>query len=197
MNINCGVSGWFTGEGRNCIIVHKEHKKEVSTMQFTDELFKTLVDEYGDTVYRYAIIHLKSETEAQDTYQEVFLKLYEKKPEFENMEHAKAWLLRVCINMCKNKLRYSFMHNHGELDERVQNMADNSQKDESEIDMVYYLKLIPEKYRRIIYLYYYEEYKTMEIAKICEIKESTVRSLLKRGREKLKVILEKDGIANG
>lgn len=166
-------------------------------MEFTDELFKTLVDEYGDTVYRYAIIHLKSETDAQDTYQEVFLKLYERQPEFENMEHAKAWLLRVCINMCKNKLRYSFMHSHGELDERVQNMADDSQKDESDIDMVYYLKLIPEKYRRILYLYYYEEYKTMEIAKICETKESTVRSLLKRGREKLRVILEKEGIANG
>ena len=165
-------------------------------MQFTDELFKQLVDEYGDTVYRYAIIHLKSETDAQDAYQEVFLKLYEKRPEFENLEHAKAWILRVCINLCKNKLRYAFLHSHSELDDSINNMPDKNKGDESEIDMVYYLKLIPEKYRRVLYLYYYEEYKTMEIADICAMKESTVRSLLKRGRQKLKEILEKEGIAH-
>ena len=76
-------------------------------------------------------------------------------------------------------------------------MPDKNKGDESEIDMVYYLKLIPEKYRRVLYLYYYEEYKTMEIADICAMKESTVRSLLKRGRQKLKEILEKEGIAHG
>lgn len=187
----------FTGENVNCIIDVSKLQTEEKTMQFTDELFKIFVEQLGDTVYRYAVIHLKSEAEAQDVYQEVFLKLYEKQPEFESMEHAKAWLLRVCINMCKNKLRYSFMHSHKELDERVNNIADKTSENENQVDIVHYLKQLPEKYSRIIYLYYYEEYKSAEIAEICEMKESTVRSLLKRGREKLKEILVKEGISNG
>ena len=66
---------------------------------FKNEIFlNDAMNKHGDEVYRLALCRLQNKTDAEDVYQEVFLKLFSTKTDFENDEHLKAWLLRVTIN---------------------------------------------------------------------------------------------------
>lgn len=105
-------------------------------------------------------------------------------PKFENEEHEKAWLIRVTINCSKNLLNSKFLKNTTELKEDI------VFKTKERHDIYYAVQELPLKYRTIIYLYYYENYKINQISKIIKTNENTVKSRLARAREKLKQNLE-------
>ncbi|MGN1115144.1 MAG: RNA polymerase sigma factor [Candidatus Ornithomonoglobus sp.] len=141
---------------------------------------------YIDTVYRLALARTKSPENAGDVTQEVFLRLLESKKEFREEEHLKAWLLRVTINCTKDMLLSSWFCKNEPLDE--------SMPAEDGVDEIYFLIMrMPEKYRTVLYLYYYEGYKTHEIAQITGRPHGTVKSQLSRGRELLRRFLEEGG----
>ena len=137
-----------------------------------------VVDKYGNMVYRLAISYLKNTHDAQDIVQEVFIKYYNNEGKIQSEEHLKSWLLRVTINLCKNKLMLFWHKNVCSIDEIKEQAYSDNYEDNTVLEAVH--------------LYYYENYKTPEIAKILGKGESTVRSLLSRGREKLKVILKEE-----
>lgn len=157
-------------------------------LQQKKEYFASLIELYGDMIYRYALLHMKNEAEAQDIYQDVFLKLFEKDPDFLNNEHARAWLLRVCINLCKNRLRYHFSHLHKTL---LETYAAN--EDKKDWQFFSYLKSLPQNYRTVLYLFYYEEYSTKEIAELLGKKDATIRTWLSRGKQVIKDEIKKEG----
>ena len=104
-----------------------------------------------------------------------------------NESRQKAWLFRVAINLCKDKLRYKKSHGTDELKETL--------AEEKRADLTFVwdaVKSLPVKYREAIHLFYYEGYSIKEIASILQRKESTIRSDLRRGREKLKNILKEE-----
>ena len=106
-------------------------------------------------------------------------------PALESRAHEKAWFLHVAANLCRNRLKYNAIRQTDEL-------ADNLEA-EGQSDLLFVwdaVKSLPEKYREVVHLYYYEGYQTAEIAKILGMKEVTVRSNLARGREKLKSVLK-------
>ena len=146
--------------------------------------FEALVCEYENKLFRTALATLGNVEEAEDILQDTFIKLYERKEPFENKEHEKAWLLRVTINLCKNKLRSSWWRKRAPL---LDIYPAETKEDYELLDDVMSL---PTKYRTVIHLYYYEGYQTKEIAALLDQKESTIRSLLLRARQKLKVVLE-------
>ncbi|HBE14525.1 MAG TPA: RNA polymerase subunit sigma-24 [Clostridiales bacterium] len=148
------------------------------------DLLNQAVDAYTDSIYRHAYFYLRSRQDAEDVCQEVFLKLYTESKGFTDDNHLKAWLLRVCSNVCKNVLRRKKHTDSLPLDEAM-TVAHDPQRDDT-MEMVFSL---PPMYAAVIYLYYYEGYQTAEIASILGKKDATVRSQLKRGRELLRETL--------
>lgn len=139
-----------------------------------------MIDKYSDMVYRLAMARTGKKENSEDVFQEVFLRLSRKMPDFKSEEHEKAWLIRVTINCSKNLLNSAFLRHKADAEEEL------SFQTEERHDIYYAVLELPLKYRTIIYLYYYEGYKINEISKVLKIKENTVKSQLTRAREKLK-----------
>lgn len=139
-----------------------------------------VVEAYAATVYRLALAQTHSGADADDVFQEVFLRYVRSAPAFESEEHRKAWLLRVTVNCCK-KLHGSFWRRHTvALSETIPAL------NEGEGELLDLLEGLPEKYRAVLHLYYFEGYDTQEISDILGRRAGTVRSQLSRGRALLR-----------
>ena len=137
---------------------------------------------HKDTVFRTALAYTKNKTDAEDISQEVFLKLYTSERTFSDREQEKAWLLRLTINKCKDLLKsYWFTRRSDETDIKTEYPVDREQS-----ELLEKVMSLPDKYRIVLHLYYYEEYSVSEIAALTNSKVSTVQTRLQRGREKLK-----------
>ncbi|OUN21586.1 hypothetical protein B5G34_10890 [Flavonifractor sp. An82] len=134
------------------------------------------VEAYGAMVYRLALAQTHSGHDADDVFQEVFLRYLRSAPAFQEEEHRKAWLLRVTVNCCKKLHRSFWRRNTVALSEAIPAL---SQEEGELLDL---LEGLPEKYRAVLHLYYYEGYATGEIADILGRSPNTVRSQLARGR---------------
>ena len=151
--------------------------------------FEEKYNAYKTTVYRIAFTYLKSNEECEDAMQEVFLKLLLSAPSFESAEHEKRWLIRVTVNYCKNNLKLFWNSHRAAMEEINQLPADSEEK-----AILEEILNLPEKFKIVIYLYYVEGYKCTEVAEILDMKESTVKMRLKKGRELLKVQWEKEEV---
>lgn len=141
------------------------------------------------TVWNICLTFLKNPADTEDAVQETFLRLAREEPEFASEEHAKAWLIHTAKNLCRDELR---RHRRRELPLEEARAA---AAPEPEIDeTLEALRTLPEKYRAAIYLFYYEGLSVEQISRLLDRRESTVRSDLRRGRAKLKELLERSGL---
>lgn len=147
---------------------------------------------HGDAILRLAFSYLHRLDEAEDVLQDTLLQYLQKAPPFSSAEHEKAWLLRVAANLSKNRLSYWRRHPQEELSD----LLPGESEDPALAAVWDCVKALPPKYRAVIHLYYYEQYNTAEIARLLGKKESTVRSLLARGRVLLRDIWEEDDNGN-
>lgn len=144
-----------------------------------------LLDQYGNSVLRLAYSYLHNMSDAEEILQETLIRYLQTAPEFENSAHEKAWLMKVAANLSKNRIDYNQRRATDELKEEL--LA----QDQEDLSFVWEaVKALPEQYRETIHLFYYEGYSTAQIARILTRKESSVRSDLRRGREKLKQVLK-------
>lgn len=135
------------------------------------------VEACGTMVYRLALAQTHSGHDADDVFQEVFLRYLRSAPAFQEEEHRKAWLLRVTVNCCKKLHRSFWRRNTVALSESIPALG------QEEGELLDLLEGLPEKYRAVLHLYYYYEgYATGEIADILGRSPNTVRSQLARGR---------------
>lgn len=148
------------------------------------EYIENLIAEYGDMVYRLAISRVKNIEEAEDIFQEVFLKIYEKMPEFVSKENEKYWIIRVTINLSKNVLTTAWHRKVTPLENEI------TFKEQEVSDVYFEVLRLPLKYRTIIQLFYYEDLTLEEIARVMKMNSNTVKTRLRRAREKLKIRLE-------
>lgn len=165
--------------------------------------FSVNVDEavrrYADMVYRLALSNTNVAQDAEDVFQEVFIRLVRYKDKIENEEHLRAWLIRVTVNEAR-RLEGSGWKKNVSLDvpDEVQEEINSEQEgeaspeetflaDEKRGSILKKVQELPQKYREVIHLYYYEEMKITEIADILETNEATVKTRLRRAKE----ILEK------
>ena len=153
----------------------------------TEELFCQYYEKYKNTVYSVIFNYVQNTEDTADLLQEVFIKLYAAENDFTNDEHRKAWLIRVSVNLCKNHLRNTKIRKIVPLEEDIP-FFDK----ETDNDLIKIVFTLPEKYRIPLHLFYYEEYSIKEIGDILDIPEATVKIRLKRGREKLGKILNKE-----
>lgn len=140
----------------------------------------------SDLVYRLALARMGNRPDAEDLYQEVFLRYMRTKPRFDSDVHEKAWFIRVTINCAKSLWASSWRRKVLPLGEEI--VVEDAADQELYID----LQQLPAKYREVLHLFYYEDYSVEEIAQLLQRKPSTVRTQLTRGRRQLKQYLQEE-----
>jgi RNA polymerase sigma-70 factor (ECF subfamily) len=164
----------------------KGDRKMIDVAENPSEAVEKALDLFGDDILRLAYSYLKSRHDAEDIVQETLIRLMQKQPFFEDEKKEKSWLLTVASNLCKDLLRSAEKQRNVAFPEGFDIAREEQSPYDDEESILEAVMKMPEKYRSVIHLYYYEEYSTKEIADIVGKNESTIRSLLKRGREKLK-----------
>lgn len=142
-----------------------------------------VIELYGDTVRRLCMIYLKNYADTEDIFQNVFLKYATSSVKFENDEHEKAWFIRVTINKCKDLLKSFFRNRTVSLDDIVEKpeaiLSDYREVLEAVLSL-------PQKYRNVVYLHYYEGYSAPQISHILGKNVNTVYTLLTRSKKMLR-----------
>ena len=168
-----------------------------------DDLLKETIEQYSPFVYRLAYSLVKSRSDADDIHQEVFITYIKKRPDFENEEHKKAWFIRVTVNLCKNWQKSAWRRKMVSLTEFGDDWEEGAGNNMIEViceeriseeaaSLINTVKKLPQKYRSVIHLFYYEEMSVEEISRAMQQKPSTVRTQLTRARRKLSEMLKEE-----
>ena len=153
----------------------------------TDERFLAAYEKFKNTVYSVIFSYVRDHDDASELSQDTFIKLYTYDGGFDSDEHMKAWLIRVAINSCNNHFR---SRKHISSSPIPEDLPSEELHELNEL-LAEVMKL-PEKYRVPLHLFYYEDYSITEIAKVLDLPDATVKTRLKRGRDKLKKTLRKE-----
>lgn len=153
------------------------------------QLFNELVERYRDNLFAIAFNVCKNTADADDVVQDTFLQYYLTRKKFDNEQHIRAWLIRVAINKAKNINRSFWRQHKRPLEEYIETLVFTAPGDRELFETVMEL---PEKYRIVIHLYYYEDYSINEIAGVLKLTESNVKVRLLRGRQMLKEALKEE-----
>ena len=145
-----------------------------------------IMERYSDTIKRICMVHLKNFADTEDIFQNVFLKYILHSAVFENENHEKAWIIRVTINECKDFLKSFFRKNMVCIDDIIEPSYEISQDSNMVLEAV---TALPNKYKDVIYLYFYEGYSAVEISDILGKNTNTIYTLLSRAKKILKETL--------
>ena len=148
---------------------------------------QALAEQYRDRLFAAAFQVCGNAADAEDAAQEALLRYHLSDKQFESQEHIRAWLLRVAINWAKNISRSFWRRNTVPLEEYMETLEFDCQESREVFREV---MALPEKYRLVIHLYYYEDYSVEEIGRILGIRVSNVKVRLSRGRQMLKATLQ-------
>ena len=151
-----------------------------------DDWAAEALHQYADMVYKLAYAQVRNRADADDIFQEVFIRLVKKKPEFESEEHMKAWLIRVTVNCARSLWRSSWKRRMIFMEDEKLDRIPAEEAPEGNVLLAEAMDSLPMKMRRVIHLFYYEEMSVEEIGRALGEKPSTIRSQLFRARKALK-----------
>lgn len=165
-------------------------------------LLEEWMTEYGTRLLHLAYFYLKDRHAAEDVAQEAFLRAYRSMDDFRGDSQVYTWLYRITINLCRDRLRSSWHKRHvfpGDLPTAPS--PDNSPEEEAvrkgrRDSVMRQILNLPEHYREILVLYYYQELNTVEIAQVTGLPDNTVKTRLHRGRQQLKQLLLQEGVTS-
>lgn len=172
--------------------VPKENKSVKG--QNTEKEIQRLMNTYGNDVLRTSYMYLKNLQNAEDAFQEVFIRVFNKLESFKGESSEKTWLIRITINVCKDMLRSSWLKRvllTDKLNDKNVNIGIENRIIKIEENKILFEEVmsLSHRFKEVIILYYYHNYNTAEISKILNVVEGTVRSRLHRAREILKTKL--------
>jgi len=153
------------------------------------EKLEMLMNEYQSNLFVIAFNICKNAEDAKDVVQDTFIDFYTSKRQFNDDEHIKAWLIRATINKSKNVTKTFWRRNKLSIEDYMETLPFETNDDTDLFEAVLNL---PEKYRIVIHLFYYEDLSVRQIANILKISESNVKVRLSRGRQILKDVLKED-----
>ena len=161
------------------------------TSPLPQEVTDEVVRHYSPMIYRIALTKTKSTHDADDIFQEVFLKLVMRDKPFETEEHRKAWLIRVTINCCNSHFVAPWRKNVDSMEDvLLEQIADDEPvpgTEEESIDVYAEVMKLPEQMREVVLLFYYEDMSIREIAEVVGSSEVNVKKRLSRARQKLRL----------
>ena len=144
----------------------------------TDNEIAEIYQRHRNTVYRVCFAYMKNTADTEDAVQDTFVRLIKAGVAFESEEHEKAWLIRTASNICKNVLRS--WRRKGESLEDYENLRGNETVENG--DVLGAVMGLPDKYKTVVYLYYYEGYDSVEISNALGKPQSTIRNHLHEAR---------------
>ena len=153
--------------------------------------FREFYDRQVKRVYRLAMVLMGNISDAEDVTQTVFLKAWEEKPDFRDADHEIAWILTTTRNQCKDIHKSFYRRKRADLENAPEPQVTLETQMDSEIWEA--LQSLAEKYRMVLYLYYYEGYSVRELSVILRRRESTLQTQLATGRKQMKSLLESKG----
>ena len=161
-----------------------DNKKEITQ--------EAVIDRYAELVYRLALSQVKNQADADDIFQEVFIRLVSNVHKLQNWEHVKAWLIRVTINCSRKHFAKLSVRSFFSIEEVEESgfVEAGFEKAEGDGPVTTAVRKLPLKYRSVVHLFYFEELSIDQIASVTGQKETTVKSQLFRARKMLKDLLE-------
>jgi len=145
-----------------------------------------LFDEFSDMVYRIAFVRVSQSSDADDVFQDVFLRLVKHASRLRSREHAKAWLIRCTINCCNSHHRSAWQKKTTGIEENI--YTGQTDLGYEHIELLDAVRSLTPEHQEVIHLFYYEGYTGKEIADILDIGENTVKSRLRRARQELQSV---------
>lgn len=161
----------------------KEKKEEAAKEEAS---YQAIYERNSNIVWHICVTFLKNPHDAEDALQETFLKLIQSEKKFESAEHEKAWLIVTTKNICKNMLK-SWWRKNEEIENHEEKIITSAYEIDSTLQVVMNL---PNKYKVPIYMYYYLDYDSAQIASILHIPKSTIRCYLRKARMRMKEMLQ-------
>lgn len=151
---------------------------------------------YGQDLLQLVYTYVKDKALAQDLTQEIFMKCYEAYPTYKGKSTLKTWMWRIAINHCKDYLKSWYNQNiqvavYAGIDVQASNNVEQQVilQDVQE-RLAKTVMQLPIKYREVIYLFYFEDYTSKEIAVVLSTNENTVKTRLRKAKRFLKEQLE-------
>lgn len=159
-----------------------------SSLLRTSEELSHIYNRHVKTVYRVCMMYMKNQHDTEDMVQNTFIRLMKDGTYLTSAEHEKSWLIRTATNLCKDHFR-SWWSKTVSMDDLAEVTVESPFIVDDTLKKV---MALPSKYKTAMYLYYYEGYSSVEIARILSKNESTIRSYLYSGRKLLKIEMEGD-----
>lgn len=169
------------------IVLLIEGWKGGKRMLYTDEEFQEIYHRNISMIYKISMMFLKKPDDAEDAVQSVFIELLKLKTKFESLEHEKAWLIVATQNHCKNIVAHWWKKKRTDLEKIPEPVYLD---DNLKVFIWDEILKLPDKYKIVVYLYYYEGYQTEEIGEILGINSSTIRTQLSTARKLLKPVFK-------
>lgn len=162
-----------------------------------EKVLDHLMDKYGNSILHLAYSYVGNREIAEDLTQEIFVKCYQKMDQYQKRSSLKSWLWRIAINHCKDYLK-SWHYKHIVIsDEQAKCTSSGEREVEHEViqkyedeQLVQAVLSLPDTYREVLYLYYFEELKIKEISNLINVNQNTIKTRLKKAKEILKDRLE-------
>ena len=148
--------------------------------------FEHIVNEYGDALLRMCFMYLKDYAMAEDAVQETFLRAFRHQKEFKGKASIKTWITRIAINVCKDMLSDAWIRHRADKEVEDVSVEKEVLFQEERYVIASKVAALPEKYKEVVLLHYYQELKLQEIADILGEKEATIKTRLKRARNILR-----------
>ena len=156
-----------------------------------------IVNRFKDLVYRIALSHTRTVHDAQDVFQEVFLTYWRKKPQSNDDEHRKAWLINTTLNCAKHITTGSWSRKvvpFAEVPRDLSDAQDDEQvfqfRTDEQNEVFRALQGLPDQYRTVLHLFYFEDMAIAQIADMLDINPGTIKVQLSRGRSMMRAQLK-------
>ncbi|MEC2074593.1 sigma-70 family RNA polymerase sigma factor [Metabacillus fastidiosus] len=168
-----------------------------------DHLLSELMQMYGTELTTLAYSYTKNVETAKDIVQTVFIKCYQKLNTFQGKASIKTWLYRITINQCKDYLRSSYFRRVIPFGMRIKDNLESGNNTEeivlrnnTKLQIEECIKRLSSKYRDVLILYYVQELSIKEIVQVLGISNNTVKTRLRRAKEKLLPIIYEEDMFN-
>ncbi len=176
----------------------KELVKKIS--EDSEAFIEEILEAYGNKILKLCFVQLGSKEEAEDATQEVFLKMFKNLKKYNGESSMYTWIYRITINTCFDILKKRSKSKYEDISLYIDFIKDKKETEEiilrnlTSQNIRIALMKVPEKYRVLLYMFYFEELKISQIASILDEKENTIKTKIKRGKNALRRILESEGI---
>ena len=163
------------------------------SFQRASEDFEGFYLRHVQAIYSVCFAFMKNQADAEDCTEDTFVRALTADKQFEDERHERAWLTKVAMNICKDKLKHWWNQKVSDIDSAPEVCDESADCSDELSELREQVMALPEKYKEVVWLYYYEGYSTDEIAKMLARPPSTIRNQLRDARGKLKLLLDDSG----